>query len=131
MRCQDTLFRYRLVDHQVYVQNRETKDRLSLNGLTFNDGSNQCEWKRCFSAPDAEPFTEENEDISALKAFAASLDGYMADLYEWLLVYFAGGKEKLSLKEIADRWGVSRAKAYRDKDDMIQTIREAIESARE
>lgn len=122
---------YRLVDHQVYVQNKETKDRLSLDGLTFDNGDDECERKHNFSIPAIDPFADEPEEISALKAFTASLDGYMADIYEWVLVKYVGGTKKLSLKDIADKWGVSRAKAYLDKDEMIRMIKETVRPSRE
>ena len=122
---------YRIKHHQIYVQNRETKNRLSLDGLTFDDGTSRCERKQSFSVPALDPFAEEAEDIRALKAFAESLNGYMADIYEWLLVKYAGGKEKLSLTEIAERWDVSKSKAYEDKDEIIRMIREQIGSSRE
>ena len=54
----------------------------------------------------------------------------MADHYEWLLVKYAGGKVKLSMQEIADRWGISLSQAYKDKDRLVRMIREACRKER-
>ena len=119
---------YRLVDHQVYIQNKETKNHLSLDGLTFEDGDDECERKTRFSVPAADPYADEPEDVLRLREIAASLNGYMADIYEWLLVKYAGGKEKLSLKIIAEKWNISLSQIYKDKDRIIRMIRENINS---
>ena len=77
--------------------------------------------------PCEDPFGEnEPEEILRLREIAASLSGRLADVYEALLVKYSGGKEKLSLKDIADKWGVSTTQIYKDKDKIIQMIRERI-----
>ncbi len=50
----------------------------------------------------------------------------MADIYEWLLVKYAGGQVKLSLQAIADKWGISTTQIYKDKDRLIRMIREHV-----
>ena len=72
----------------------------------------------------------EPEEILRLREIAASLSGRLADIYEALLVKYAGGKEKLSMKDIAGKWGVSTARIYTDKDKIIRMIREAVGAIR-
>jgi len=79
--------------------------------------------------PFEDPFGEnEPEDIRRLREITSSLNGRLADVYEALLVKYAGGKEKLSMKAIAEKWGVSTAQIYKDKDKIIQMIRESIKT---
>ena len=83
------------------------------------------------SIPFEDPFAEnEPDEIFRLRALASTLKGEMADLYEWLLVKYAGGKVKLSMQEIADRWGISLSQAYKDKDRLVRMIREACRKER-
>ena len=77
--------------------------------------------------PCEDPFGEnEPDDIVRLREFAASLSGRMADIYEWLLVKYAGGQVKLSLQAIADKWGISTTQIYKDKDRLLRMIREHV-----
>ncbi len=79
--------------------------------------------------PCEDPSSEnEPEEILRLREIAASLSGRLADVYEALLVKYAGGKNKLSLKAIAEKWGVSTAQIYKDKDKIIQMIQESIKT---
>ena len=84
-------------------------------------------WISELGIPCEDPFGEdEPEEIRQLREVASSLTGRMADIYEWLLVKYAGGTEKLSLQAIADKWGISKAQAYKDKDRIIRMIREKV-----
>ena len=122
---------YRMVDHEVYVQGKETRNRLSLDGLTFDDGDDQKDHKTGFSAPAVDPFNEDlPEDILGLREIADSLTGRLADVYEALLVSYAGGKARLSMREIADKWDVHISQVYKDKDKIIRMIKEKISSSR-
>ena len=77
--------------------------------------------------PCCDPFGDAMpEDVRQLREFADSLTGRYADIYEFLLVKHAGGQKKLSLKEIADKWGISPAQAYKDKEKIIRMIRETV-----
>ena len=81
--------------------------------------------------PCEDPFGEDTpEDILQLQELAESLTGRDAYIYEFLIVKYAGGKEKLSLKAIADKWDISLAQAYKEKDRIIKMIRESIGSNR-
>ena len=109
-------------------------DRFAVSIERYRDEEDNPESDRIsgLGIPGEDPFSEdETDDVLRLKELAATLDAYMTEIYEWLLVKYAGGKEKLSLKDIADRWGVSRAKAYQDKDEIIRKIRAAIGSTRD
>ena len=109
-------------------------DRFTISIERYRDEEDnpECDRIKSLSIPSDDPFDEDiPDDVLRLKELAATLDAYMADIYEWLLVKYAGGKKKLSLKDIADRWGVSRAKAYQDKDEIIRKIREAIGSTQD
>lgn len=80
------------------------------------------------SIPCEDPFdADEPDDILRLREFASTLTGRMADIYEWLIVKYAGGREKLSLKTIADKWGISITQAYKDKDKLLKKLRKYIE----
>lgn len=70
----------------------------------------------------------EPEDVCQLKEVASGLTGLQADLYEWLLVKYAGGEVKLSMKDIADKWDISLSQAYEEKNEIIRIIRETIEA---
>ena len=79
------------------------------------------------SIPCEDPFgDDETIDIFQLKEFASGLTGLQADLYEWLLVKYAGGKVKLSMKDIADRWKICLAQAYKEKDELVRMIKDAV-----
>ena len=46
----------RMVDHEVYVQGKETRNRLSLDALVSDDGDRREEWDPAFSVPAGDPF---------------------------------------------------------------------------
>ena len=121
---------YRLADHQIYVQGKETKNRLSLDGMVFDGGDSQADQMEELSMPAEDPFSEnEPEDVLRLRELAQSLTGRLADVYEALLVRYAGGKERISMQEIADKWGVHLSQVYYDRNKIIRMIRERIGSS--
>ncbi len=118
---------YRLVDHQIYVQNKETKGLLYMDGIYDDEGDEKAEKKSEFSIPAADPFGEnEPEEILRLREVAASLDGRLADVYEAMLVKNAGGKEKISMSEIARKWGVSAMQITYDQKKIIKMIKDKL-----
>ena len=122
---------YRLMDHQIYVQGKETKDRLSLDGLTFDDGDDQKEQRTELSIPAEDPFDENvPEEVLRLRELADTLTGRLADVYEALLVRYAGGKARISMQDIADKWGIHLSQVYKDRAKIIQMIRKAIKEER-
>ena len=77
------------------------------------------------------PFdTEEPEDILRLREIASFLTPRQRDVYEALLIQYAGGKEKISMTDLARKWGVSVTQIYKDRDRIIRRIREAVETNR-
>lgn len=118
---------HRLADHQIYVNGKETRDRLSLDGLINDNGKSELEKKKCFSTPACDPFAEDEPDeILCLREVGASLTGRLADVYEALLVKYAGGKEKISFTSLAKKWGVSVTQIGFDRDKIFRMIRKAI-----
>ena len=123
---------YKLVDHQIYVNNKETKNRLSLDGMVNDDGVSELEKKASFSIPAFDPFgEEESEEIETLREIAASLNARQKDIFEALLVEHAGGKEKITMTELSDKWDVSVTQICKDRKKIIRMIKEAIGSSRE
>jgi len=95
----------------------------------YRDDENNPEYDRIIglSVPTVDPLGEDlPDDLLCLQEIAETLTDEFADIYEFLLVKYAGGTEKLSMKEIADKWGISLAQAYKDKDKIIQMIRDKI-----
>ena len=104
-------------------------DRFTVSIERFQDeeGNPESDKMREFGIPCEDPFGEnEPDDIFRLREFAASLSGRMADIYEWLLVKYAGGQARLSLQAIAAKWGISSTQIYKDKDRLIRMIQERI-----
>ena len=100
---------------------------VSIEGYKDDEGNPEVDRIPGLGIPCEDPFADDEPDeILQLREVASSLTGRMADIYEWLLVKYAGGKEKLSLADIADKWGISRAQAYKDKDRIIRMIREKV-----
>ena len=62
---------------------------------------------------------------------AASLTGRLADVYEALLIKYAGGKEKITFTSLAEKWGVSHTQISYDRDKVFRMIRKAVEAAQE
>ena len=113
------------------MNNKETKDRLCLEGLVNDDGDSELEKKKSFSVPACDPFAEdEPEEILCLRKVGASLTGRLADVYEALLVKYAGGKEKITFTSLAEKWGVSVTQISYDRDKIFRMIRKAIAEAR-
>ena len=118
---------HRMADHEVYVQGKETRNRISLDGLVFPDGKDMTEFIPNCGIPAADPFDEDlPDDILALREIADSLTGRQADVYEALLVSHAGGQARSSMREIADKWDVHISQVYKDKDRIIRMIKEKI-----
>ena len=68
----------------------------------------------------------EPEEIRILREIAGSLEGRQADIYEALLVQYAGGKAKISMTGLARKWGVSVTQICKDRDRILRMIREKI-----
>ncbi len=118
---------YRLVDHQIYVQSKETKNLLYMDGIQDDEGNSCLDKKAQFSIPAINPFGEnEPEEILRLREYASSLTGRQADVYEALLVMHAGGKEKISMTDLARKWGVSVTQICKDRDTIIQLIKQKL-----
>lgn len=121
---------HRLADHQIYVNGKETKNRLSLDGLV-NDGDSELEKKKSFSVPACDPFAEDEPDeIRCLREVSSSLTGRLADVYEALIVKYAGGREKIPFTSLAEKWSVSVTQIGKDRDKIFRMIRKAITEAR-
>ena len=69
---------------------------------------------------------EKVRPILRLREVASSLSGRLADVYEALLVKYAGGKEKISMTDLARKWGVSVTQICKDREKVIQLIREKV-----
>ena len=118
---------HRLADYQIYVNSKETKNRLSLDGLVNDDGDSKLEKKKSLSVPACDPFAEnEPDEILRLREVGASLTGRLADVFEALLVKYAGGKEKITFTSLAEKWGVSVTQIGFDRDKIFRMIRKAI-----
>ena len=118
---------YKLADHQVYVNRKEMKDRLSLDAMVCDNGSSELDKNEDFGVPAEDPFAEDLPDeILKLREIAASLSGREADVYEALLIRYAGGQEKISVPDLARKWGVSERHIYRDREKIVKMIREKI-----
>ena len=118
---------YKLADHQIYVNRKETRNRYSLEGLISDEGKSKVELEKNYSIPTIDPFAEnEADDILSLREVADSLTGRLADIYEALLVQYAGGQERITMTELARKWGVSVTTICKDRDRIIRMIRKAI-----
>lgn len=115
---------YRLADHQIYIQNKEANDLLYLDGILNDEGENKSEEQ--FSVPEDNPFEEVPETILRLREVAASLNERQADIYEALLMKYSGGKEKITMSDLAKKWGVSVTRLCRERDRMIKMIRKRL-----
>ena len=79
--------------------------------------------------PCEDPFGEDTPDeIQRLREVAASLTGRLADVYEAMLVKYAGGKECITLEELAGKWNVSAMQISKDQKKIIRMIRDKNES---
>lgn len=118
---------YRLADHQIYVQNKETKGLLYMDGIYDDEGDEKAEKKSEFSIPAADPFGEnEPEEILRLRELAESLNERQKDIYEALLIKYAGGKEQITMTELARKWNVSITRICQERDQIIQKIKKHI-----
>ncbi len=120
---------YRLVDHQLYTNTKEYKNTVSYDIYTNDEGESNMERKLQFTVSIDDPFGEnEPEEILRLREIAASLTGRLADIYEALLVKYAGGKEKISMTDLSRKWGVSVTQICKDRDKIIRMIKEKMKS---
>jgi hypothetical protein len=104
---------------------------LSIQELINDDGDSKADRREDLSEPAADPFgTDLPIDIACLQEVAASLTGRLADVYEALLVKYAGGKEKITFTSLAEKWRVSHTQIGLDRDKIIRMIRKAVENAR-
>ena len=117
---------YRLIDHQIYINNKEIKNHVYYDAFTNEEGESTMDRNEEFSIPAADPFDSDADRILRLKEMADSLTGRMADVYEALLVKYAGGKEKISMTELARKWGVSVTQICKDREKIIRMIRELL-----
>lgn len=125
-----TLFReyYRIVDNQIYVHEKEIEGRLYMDGILNDEGESNLEKKAQFSVPSADPFDEPSDRILRLREIAESLTDRQKDIYEALLVQFSGGQVKITMSELADKWGVSVTAICKERDKIVKMIKEAIKS---
>ena len=72
---------------------------------------------------------EESEDTEALREFARSLSGRLADVYQMLLIKTDAGADQPCWYELADKWGVTSGQISRDKKKIIRMIRKYSEQA--
>ena len=122
---------HKLADHQIYVNSKETRDRLCLEGLLNDDGDSELEKKKSFSIPAFDPFAEDEPDeVLRLREVAASLTGRLADVYEALLSKYACGKERITFTSLAKKWGVSVSQIGQDRDKIYRLIRKAMAEPR-
>ena len=104
---------------------------LSIQEIINDDGDSKADQRKDLSEPASDPFnTDEPDEIACLREIAASLTGRMADVYEALLVKYAGGKEKITLTSLAEKWGVSIQQICFDRDKIIRMVRKAIKAER-
>lgn len=105
---------------------------LSIQELVNDDGDSMADRREDLSIPAADPFDENTPlDIACLREVAASLTGRLADVYEALIIKYAGGKEKISFSALAEKWGVSRTQIGYDRDKIFRMVRKAIEEAKQ
>lgn len=119
---------YKLADHQIYTNRKETKNRRSLDCLLEEDENDSyIARKQKNNIPSVDPFAEdEPEEIMKLREIAAGLKGRLADVYEALLIQYAGGRDTVSLSSIARKWGVSVKQICKDRDRIIRMIRKGL-----
>ncbi len=104
---------------------------LSIQELINDDGDSKADQREDLSTPAADPFDENAPtDIACLHEVASSLTGRLADVYEALLIKYAGGKEKITFASLAEKWGVSQTQIGLDRDRIFRMIRKAVEIAR-
>lgn len=103
---------------------------LSIQELINDDGDNKADQREDLSTPVPDPFDENTpDDIACLHEVATSLTGRLADVYEALIIKYAGGKEKISFVSLAEKWGVSHTQIGLDRDKIFRMIRKAIADA--
>ena len=104
---------------------------LNIQEIINDEGENKADQRMDLSEPAPDPFnTDVPTDIACLREVAASLTGRLADVYEALIIKYAGGKEKITLTSIAEKWGVSHTQIRYDRDKIFRMIRKAVEEAR-
>lgn len=105
---------------------------LSIQEMINEEGDSKADQREDLSIPAADPFNADAPlEIACLREVASSLTGRLADVYEALLVKYAGGKEKISFTSLAKKWGVSATQIGYDRDKIFRMIRKAVENARE
>ena len=67
---------------------------------------------------------EESEDTEALREFAGSLTGRLADVFAVMLEKAGGGAESRQWLDLAERWNVSPSQITKDQKKLIRMIRE-------
>ena len=98
---------------------------VSIERFRDEEGRPECDRITGFAIPCEDPFAEDEPDeILRLREVASSLTGRLADVYEALLVKYAGGKEKITMTSLARKWGVSIQQICKDRKKIIRIIRE-------
>ncbi len=106
------------------------KYHLSIQEMVDDEGNTKADRRTDLSVPAPDPFDENTPDyIARLRELAATFTGRLADVYEALLVQYAGGKEKITLTSIAKKWHVSVTQISLDRDKIIRMIRNTFENA--
>ena len=90
--------------------------------VSFEDEDVASEEEEVTSEEEDSP--EESEDTEALREFARSLSGRLADVYQMLLIKTDAGADQPCWYELADKWGVSAAQITKDQKKIIRMIRE-------
>ncbi len=105
---------------------------VSIERFRDEEDNPECDRIKGLGIPSEDPFAEdEPEDILRLREAASSLTGRLANVYEALLVKYAGGKEKITMTSLARKWGVSIQQIYKDRDRIIRMIRKAVTASQE
>ena len=107
------------------------KYHVNIQALINDDGDDISDRDTGLSIQAPDPFgTDLPDDIACLREVAASLTGHLADIYEALLVRYAGGQERISFSASAKKWGVSCTQIGLDRDRIFRMIREAVEKSK-
>ena len=98
-----------------------------MNELINNDGQSKADQhiELCEPAPD--PLGEYlPDDIFALRELVDTFTDRQKDIYEALLVQFSGGQVKITMTELADKWGVSVTRICQERDKIWELIKRKI-----
>lgn len=79
--------------------------------------------------PCEDPFGEDTpEEILRLREIAGTLTGRLADVYEAMLIRYAGGKERITTEDLARKWNVSISQIGKDRAKIIRMIKDGFKA---